>query len=206
MKATGLRVRASSARSDARALLDLQALTNRVTNPARVKNVETVCGALEAWELQLKELDLRQRKPVEEHYKVCGLLNLVPPDYHAVIVRNGLSKDQKSMGPQPMQLSRFENQEVQDWGPEYYQEWTPDGEDIPIDYFAMGEGEGEAKGKGKGGKGAKGKGEGDVVQGEAAQFDGDCGYCWKYGHKRADCRQRIPDMGEGPKPLGCGQR
>ena len=36
-------------------------------------------------------------------------------------------------------------------------------------------------------KGAqKGKGK---STGKAPSFDGDCTYCWKYGHKREDCRQ-----------------
>ena len=50
------------------------------------------------------------------------------------------------------------------------------------------------KGKGKG----KGKNNTDTFgKGGAAKFDGDCNYCGKHGHKKAECRLRISDEAKG---------
>ena len=47
------------------------------------------------------------------------------------------------------------------------------------------------KGKGTGKKGEKSKDQ--KPQAKTEQFQGYCGYCEKWGHKRADCRKRIAD-------------
>ena len=49
----------------------------------------------------------------------------------------------------------------------------------------------DGKGKGKGKKGEKSKDQKPHAKTE--QFQGYCGYCEKWGHKRADCRKRITD-------------
>ena len=49
----------------------------------------------------------------------------------------------------------------------------------------------DGKGKGKGKKGENSKDQKPVTKTE--QFQGYCGYCEKWGHKRADCRKRIAD-------------
>ena len=49
----------------------------------------------------------------------------------------------------------------------------------------------DGKGKGKGKKGEKSKDQKPVTKTE--QFQGNCGYCEKRVHKRADCRKRIAD-------------
>eukprot|EP00971_Amphidinium_carterae_P161436 3201019-Amphidinium_carterae.1 len=84
---------------------------------------------------------------------------------------------------------------------------------VPMDVGAIGKG-GKDKGKGKGkefgkdkgksrNKGGKdkgkgkpsdgGKGSGDTGGGKPAaqRFQGYCSYCWKWGHKKIDCRQRA---------------
>ena len=49
----------------------------------------------------------------------------------------------------------------------------------------------DGKGKGKGKKGDKGKDQ--KPQAKTEQFQGYCGYCEKWGHKRAECRKRFSD-------------
>ena len=54
-----------------------------------------------------------------------------------------------------------------------------------------GKSKGKGKGKGKGKKGDKSKDQKPISKPE--QFQGYCGYCDKWVHKRADCRIRIAD-------------
>ena len=79
----------------------------------------------------------------------------------------------------------------------------------------------QMKGKGKPNKGFKGKpwdkgkskdksskgdgkksGKKDGKSSLPEQFQGDCGYCGKWGHKRADCRKRIAAEGGGAPVKG----
>ena len=77
----------------------------------------------------------------------------------------------------------------------------------------VGQIKGDKSGKGKKGKGKDGKSNGKHVKGKAksekgsgiekssgnaqapAQFQGFCGFCEKWGHKRADCRKRQREQG-----------
>jgi hypothetical protein len=91
--------------------------------------------------------------------------------------------------------------------------------------FALGKGKGKSKGGGKSGsnKGAskgnfggygkgfeasgfKGKGKGaDGGKGEAKNFDGYCNYCWKYGHRKSECRMLDAEMAKKGKGKGKGK-
>ena len=70
-----------------------------------------------------------------------------------------------------------------------------------VSSFSSGkDGKGKSKGKGKTkdgkgtGKGKKGeKSKDQKPQAKTEQFQGYCGYCERWGHKRADCRKRIAD-------------
>ena len=70
-----------------------------------------------------------------------------------------------------------------------------------VSSFSSGkDGKGKSKGKGKTkdgkdtGKGKKGeKSKDQKPQAKTKQFQGYCGYCERWGHKRADCRKRIAD-------------
>ena len=56
--------------------------------------------------------------------------------------------------------------------------------------------DGKSRGKGSSSSGssmASSSGLGTSISGRPAQFQGECGYCWKWGHKRADCRKRLAD-------------
>ena len=67
---------------------------------------------------------------------------------------------------------------------------------------------------GKGQKGKKGEKKGNDKSGKGKDkpewFSGMCGYCWKVGHKRADCRKRLADLakkgngGKGDAAGDCG--
>ena len=77
----------------------------------------------------------------------------------------------------------------------------------------VGQIKGDKSGKGKKGKGKDGKSNGKHVEGKVksekrsgnekasgnvqapAQFHGYCGFCEKWGHKRADCRKRQREQG-----------
>eukprot|EP00972_Heterocapsa_arctica_P021708 3193026-Heterocapsa_arctica.AAC.1 len=71
----------------------------------------------------------------------------------------------RANSPQAMDLNPL----ADDSYPYPYEELaTPDGEDLPLDYFTKGqEGKGKGKGKGKDGKGEKGKGKGAIKTGTA---------------------------------------
>ena len=116
-----------------------------------------------------------------------------------------------------MQLNELAaNTPVQDYhyhdhGNDHYN-YAPDlanfqenGEDIPLDAIsAKGKGKGkgyEGKGSGKGGKG-KGKSGGKAPN---SYFEGYCGFCGKWGHKKADCRNRLrQEGGQGSRPMDIG--
>merc|ERR1712194_232365 len=71
------------------------------------------------------------------------------------------------------------------------------------------------KGNGKDGKdGKKGKDKGKgKLKSKGEKFDGECGYCGKWGHKRADCRKKAaaeaaekpPEGGAAAAKSGPGQ-
>jgi hypothetical protein len=93
--------------------------------------------------------------------------------------------------------------------------------------FALGKGKGKVKGGGKGGLGkstskgnfggygkgfeangygTKGKGKGaDGGKGENKSFDGYCNYCWKYGHRKSECRMLDAEMAKKGKGKGKGK-
>ena len=82
----------------------------------------------------------------------------------------------------------------------------------------VGQIKGDKSGKGKKGKGKDGKSNGKHVKGKVksekgsgnekgtgnvqapAQFQGYCGFCEKWGHKRADCRKRQREQGTSSTP------
>ena len=86
---------------------------------------------------------------------------------------------------------------------------------VPMD---VGQIKGDKSGKGKKGKGKDGKSNGKHVKGKVksekgsgneksggnvqapAQFQGYCGFCEKWGHKRADCRKRQREQGPSSTP------
>eukprot|EP00971_Amphidinium_carterae_P281929 5596588-Amphidinium_carterae.2 len=95
-------------------------------------------------------------------------------------------------------------------------EFVPYDDPMQVDAAQYGKGKGKggkAKGKGKdgknkkGGSGKKGQQKGNASQGgksgaganstgsaagsSSTYFEGECGYCGKWGHKRADCRKRL---------------
>eukprot|EP00972_Heterocapsa_arctica_P057591 8496690-Heterocapsa_arctica.AAC.1 len=98
----------------------------------------------------------------------------------------------RANGPQGMDLNPL----APDGDPYPYEEYAPTyGDDLPLDYFTKGQkGKGKGKGKGKDGKGGekgKGKGKDGKSGAPATPFQGYCGYCWNWGHKKADCRTRL---------------
>ena len=54
---------------------------------------------------------------------------------------------------------------------------------------------GKSKGKGKGKKG-KGKGKSEESGKGRVSFDGNCNYCWKYGHRASECWAKAASKGD----------
>ena len=89
---------------------------------------------------------------------------------------------------------------------------------VMLNQERQGSGSGPRSDKGKGGKGGKGKskkgGKGKEKNDKpASNFEGECKYCQKKGHKKAECRQMKEDLAAGKcdkhgKPTGvhCSQR
>ena len=78
----------------------------------------------------------------------------------------------------------------------------------PMDVGAVWKGGRKGKEKGKGKKGqSKDKGKDKGVKGKmksssSKKFDGYCSYCWKWGHKKADCRIKEKDKSSKEKGKG----
>eukprot|EP00971_Amphidinium_carterae_P100622 1990648-Amphidinium_carterae.1 len=70
-----------------------------------------------------------------------------------------------------------------------------------------GQGKGKNQGKDKGGKdssssGGKPSSKGDPAGGANAYFNGECGYCGVWGHKRSQCRKRMSMENRGQQQGG----
>jgi hypothetical protein len=207
---------------DAKTPQNLQTLVQQVVQPKRVKSLDQVVQAIQAWETMRQEYVLRLGKDLDNPLKICALRAIVPQDLDDTIMKMNLHNStfeklreyireqvqiHRNSSPTPMQTNNFE-QETQggeDWPCQWdasSQNSTAQGEDLPVDYFTKGKGKGKGPGggkggKGKGGKGGKGEGGKGKGNGKTAAFQGYCGYCWKWGHMKKDCRTRMRDEGHG---------
>ena len=117
-----------------------------------------------------------------------------------------------SKGQADMDLNNFDikgdegesDEKSSDQGPhEYENNYNADEGDDWGQANYMGEKGGKGKGYGKGGKGHEGKGyprdggfkgKGDKGFGKGEYFNGECGFCGKWGHKRSQCRSLTSVM------------
>ena len=198
---------------DAKTPQNLQALLTSIIQPARVKDIDNVSAALNNWETRLREYVLRGGKDLEEGLKVCAVRAIIPKDMDDIVLKMALHtrgysvlksylqeqvQSHRNSGLMPMQINSAESANAQATNscntiPDLANIHVGE-EGIPIDAIMKGKG----KGKGKGGKGGKGKGKAGGKGGAPAnnaQFQGYCGYCWNWGHKRIDCRSRIRNGG-----------
>eukprot|EP00973_Karenia_brevis_P049655 6892385-Karenia_brevis.AAC.1 len=98
-----------------------------------------------------------------------------------------------------MDLSTLEEKTVDDEArKEQPQEETASEEDPHgLNYMGGKSGKGGGKATGKGGKSEDGP--------EKKKFEGYCNYCWKYGHRAADCFQNPKGKGKGKGKDGGGK-
>ena len=187
---------------DAKTAQNLQALMKALMYPERAKNMGAVSTSLNKWETQYRDYLIRSGAELTDDFKILALRALVPTELDDNLVRMSMHtkgfqalkvyleeqvQHYRASLPQKMDITPLEDPYP------YYEEFAPtDGEDLPLDYFTKGQkGKGKGKGKGKDGKGEKGKGKGKGGKGPTEPFQGYCGYCWNWGHKKADCRTRI---------------
>eukprot|EP00439_Symbiodinium_sp_Y106_P052723 s3817_g7.t1 len=142
--------------------------------------------------------------------KIAVLMKYAPAN-----LRGALRTNASMMGADYERVKKF----MRDWlqsgvnynsGGDYVAPSTPGGP-IPMDVGAIDKGKG-VKGKGKG-KDGKGKGKAKEGKGKASSgkntFQGECGYCWQWGHKRSECwlrqKHQKSEKGGGGKGGGKGK-
>ena len=191
---------------DAKTPQNLQALLTGIIQPVRVKSLGDVSVAINRWEVHLRDYMTRTGKDIDESLKICAIRAIVPKDVDDYLLKMSMHtkgylalrsyleeqvQHHRANGPRGMDLNPLAG----DAGDPYSYEEYPvaDGDDMPLDYFTKGQKgqKGKGKGKGKDGKGEKGKGKGKGGKGPTEPFQGYCGYCWNWGHKKADCRTRL---------------
>ena len=169
----------------------LKRLADKVHRPAKITTYHDALSQLTEWDNALKELAKIEGQGLSELTKITTLTHILPTDLQRAVesdkslknfsdawnyvmeqieVRKHWTKPSGKKDPNAMDLDAAEQEEPQK-DEEGPGSCTPC--DEPLDTL---------KGGGKGGV-----------------FQGYCGYCNAWGHKRADCRKRMADMAKGGK-------
>ena len=155
------------------------------------------------WEILVGEYRAASGENVSDRVLIATILEHAPSRYQDILRAN--PAQQKENYPA---LRRW----IKDYcvSSRIYGESGIAAKPVPIN---VGQIKGDKSGKGKKGKGKDGKLNGKHVKGKVksekgssnekgggnehapAQFQGYCGYCEKWGHKRADCRKRQREQG-----------
>ena len=189
----------------------LAAMLRGILNPALTWTKDAASGkefleSLTVWERRLTEYRLASGEDVSENILVATVLEHCPQQY----------RDMLRSAPQTARLTyaavRGHIKKYCVVSRTYADTGILDTSSMPM-YIGQLKGKGKHKGdKGKQGKGKskdksskgsdgkKGKKDGKAPWKETTHFQGDCGYCGKWGHKRADCRKRIAAEGTGGAP------
>ena len=166
---------------------------------------------VEKWEVLIRRYQDQAVDIVSSATKIAVLMKYAPLNLRAALRTNA-----SMMGADYERVKKF----MRDWlqsgvtynsGGDYVAPSTPGGP-IPMDVGAIGK---DPKGKGKG-KGKEGKGKGKAKEGKGKAspgkntFQGECGYCWQWGHKRSECwlrqkHQKQAEKGGGGKGAGKGR-
>ena len=164
--------------------------------------------ALETWEVLIRRYEEQSKEAVNDPTKCAVVMKHAPSG-----IRLALRTASSSIDSNYARLKRCVKDYLQT-GLNYDQQGTSvpakdTGGPAPMDVGAIQKGDNKGKwgkGKDKGGKGKKGKKgkEKGVMKasGKSRRFDGYCSYCEKYGHKKADCRQRARDQQGAGKGKG----
>ena len=164
--------------------------------------------ALETWEVLIRRYEEQSKETVNDPTRCAVVMKHAPAG-----IRLALRTASSSIDSNYAKLKRCVKDYLQT-GLNYDQQGTSvpakdAGGPTPMDVGAIQKGDSKgksSKGKDKGGKGKKGKKgkEKGVTKasGKARRFDGYCSYCEKYGHKKADCRQKARDQQGAGKGKG----
>ena len=164
--------------------------------------------ALETWEVLIRRYEEQSKETVNDPTRCAVVMKHAPAG-----IRLALRTASSSIDSNYAKLKRCVKDYMQT-GINYDQQGTSMaakdvGGPMPMDVGALQKGENKGrwgKGKdkmGKGKKGKKGKDKGVMKStGKSKKFDGHCSYSEKYGHKKADCRQRIRDQQGAGKGKG----
>ena len=164
--------------------------------------------ALETWEVLIRRSEEQSKETVNDPTRCAVVMKHAPAG-----IRLALRTASSSIDSNYAKLKRCVKDYLQT-GINYDQQGTSvPARDMrgpmPMDVGALQKGDNKGrwgKGKdkmGKGKKGKKGKDKGVMKStGKSKKFDGHCSYCEKYGHKKADCRQRIRDQQGAGKGKG----
>eukprot|EP00434_Breviolum_minutum_P036168 symbB.v1.2.032038.t1/scaffold3793.1/size50245/2 len=163
---------------------------------------------LETWEVLIRRYEEQSKEAVNDPTQCAVVMKHAPSG-----IRLALRTASSSIDSNYARLKRCVKDYLQT-GLNYDQQGTSvpakdTGGPAPMDVGAIQKGDNKGKwgkGKDKGGKGKKGKKgkEKGVMKasGKSRRFDGYCSYCEKYGHKKADCRQRARDQQGAGKGKG----
>ncbi|CAE7029215.1 GIP [Symbiodinium sp. CCMP2592] len=163
--------------------------------------------SLEKWEVLIRRYQDQAVDIVSSATKIAVFMKYAP-----AALRGALRTNASLMGSDCDRVKKF----IRDWlqsGVTY----TSAGDNVApstpgglmpmdvgaIDYKGKGKGKGK-EGKGKGGRAKEGKGKPSDSKGT---FQGECGFCWKWGHKRSECwlrQQKGKKAGKG-KDKGKGK-
>ena len=169
----------------------LKRLADKVHRPAKITGYHEALSQLTEWDNALKELAKIEGQGLSELTKITTLTHMIPVDLQRAVesdksiksfsdtwnyvmeqieVRKHWTRPSTKKDPNAMDLDAAEREEAN-------QEGEEPGPCMPCD-----EPLDTLKGGGKGGV-----------------FQGYCGYCNAWGHKRADCRKRLADLAKGGK-------
>ena len=164
--------------------------------------------ALETWEVLIRRYEEQSKVTVTDPTKCAVVMKHAPAG-----IRLALRTASSSIDSNYAKLKRCVKDYLQT-GLNYDQQGTSvpakdTGGPAPMDVGAVQKGDNKGKwgkGKDKGGRGKngkKGKEKGVMkASGKSRRFDGYCSYCEKYGHKKADCRQKARDQQGSGKGKG----
>ena len=161
---------------------------------------------LDEWEVQIRRYEDQSNEEVTAATKCAVVMKFAPRG-----IQTALRTSSSVIGSDYERLKKCVKDYLQA-GQIYDYKGQPEKKDTggpaPMEVGALQKGgwKGKDKGKGKKGKyGDKGKGKkgtkGKFEKGSnyEKKFDGYCSYCYKYGHKKAECRSKARDQGKGGK-------
>ena len=163
----------------------LKRLSAKVHRPSKIADYKNALAQLTAWDTSLKELVKVEGQGLSELTKITTLSNMVPDD-----LMRDVEKDKSLVKLADIWNYVIEQVEVRKhWAakskkdPNAMDIDAAEDESLKDEIPACGACEGEDL---------------DTLKGGGRQvFNGYCGYCNLWGHKRAECRKRASDMAKG---------